>query len=86
MTAEASPESTASTGPTGRPATSTGRIRVLWNASAGFKGGISTNRTGEAELREPLGDAVAAAGPAQRAGAGRSRPPAPPLLQVEGAS
>ncbi len=52
MTAEASPESTASTGPTGRPATSTGRIRVLWNANAGSKGGISTNSTGEPELRE----------------------------------
>ena len=30
---------------------STRRIRVLWNANAGTKGGVSTNRTGEPELR-----------------------------------
>jgi len=37
------------------PAASTRRIRVLWNANAGSKGGVSTNRTGESELRELLG-------------------------------
>jgi len=31
--------------------TSTRRIRVIWNANAGTKGGVSTNRTGEPELR-----------------------------------
>ncbi len=28
---------------------------MLWNANAGSKGGVSTNRTGESELRELLG-------------------------------
>ncbi|MDQ3407497.1 MAG: hypothetical protein M3472_05000, partial [Chloroflexota bacterium] len=32
-------------------ATSTRRIRVLWNANAGSKGGVPTDRTGEPELR-----------------------------------
>ncbi len=35
-----------------RPAASSKRIRVLWNANAGSKGGITTNSTVEPALRE----------------------------------
>jgi diacylglycerol kinase (ATP) len=34
-----------------------GRVRVIWNASAGQKGGISTNATSEEELRELMASA-----------------------------
>jgi diacylglycerol kinase (ATP) len=44
--------SIASTESSAQRASSTKRIRVLWNANAGSKGGISTNSTGEPELRE----------------------------------
>lgn len=45
-------EGAAPSTPDPQAATSARRIRVLWNANAGSKGGVSTNRTGEPELRE----------------------------------
>lgn len=48
------------------------RLRLLWNANAGAKGGVPTNRTGEADIRDlmrrhGLGDDLVASGSEEEA-------------------
>ncbi len=56
-------------GPTG---SADRRLRVIWNANAGAKGGLPTNRTGEPEIRDlmrrhGLGDDLVASGSEEEA-------------------